>query len=321
MTAQKFAARAVGLVLLAGLVPALTQPSVLPASATSLAVPDTAAPARSSASRTLPQSTAKFRVVDHNIQRKSTALRTAIRRATTTKANLITLQEVCWWQVDQLRRAHPDWSISWKPDQKSGWCRRSDPDSILPSATKDGDGNVAIWTGGDGAKPYTYTFAHQLESSRSQGLVCLTWRHAGVRRRTCSVHLISGSEGRRQHVRTQQAREVYRLTSRWSRSGDLVVIGGDFNASPHKPPLDFLYTFRGRGVFREATPQRTGRNGDCRCSKATFDGGRTKIDYVFFSANRMSSLARRQLRLVNTPSDHHMLVGWAYLDLRRVVAR
>lgn len=265
--------------------------------------------------RAEPREVAKFRVVDHNIQRRSDALRRAIRKARHTDAQVITLQEVCWWQVRDLRARHPHWKFAWQADRKTSWCERVDRSNQWRPVTRFGQGNVTISTNGLGAASAIY-FKNQLNRGRRQGMACLTWKKRGLRRHTCSLHLISGSEPRHQRLRMRQAREVARATSEWTSRGALVVLGGDFNAAPNHRPLDYLYRFRGRGAFREATPRYVGGNRDCRCSATTFDGGRTKIDYIFFSANRMASTARRQLLIYPTGSDHHLLVGWAKIDTR-----
>ncbi|MGA8258416.1 MAG: endonuclease/exonuclease/phosphatase family protein [Nocardioides sp.] len=278
---------------------------------------DAGSSAASSARRAAPEprEMTKLRVVDHNIQRRSDALNRAIGKARSTRAQIITLQEVCWWQLKQLRARHPRWSFAWQVDRDAPWCERVDRSNPVNPQTRSAQGNVVISTGGHGKARARY-FDDQLNRGRRQGMACLTWQNAGVVRHACSLHLISGGDQRRDQLRTRQAREVYRTTHRWIRHGDLVVLGGDFNASPHRPALDYLYRYRGRGGFREATPRHVGGNRDCRCSSTTFDGGRTKIDYIFFSANRMAARAARQLLVYPTGSDHHLLVGWALIDTR-----
>ncbi|CAN5610989.1 hypothetical protein BH11ACT8_BH11ACT8_21880 [soil metagenome] len=255
----------------------------------------------------------RFTVIDHNIEHNPAALRLAIRQAASAKAQAITLQEVCWWQARDLRRRHPGWTVAWTEERAVRSCEE-DRGPLLPRDKRRTLGNVAIWTGGSSGVTSVQRFHNQYRKF-NQGMACVTYR-AGARTRLCSVHLISASKpAARRRIRVRQAREVHRLTSRWVVRDDLVVLGGDFNNPPYRSALDFIYAFRGQGSFREATPCPR-RNRDCRGSEVTFDGGRTKIDYVFFSANRMSGTAARHLRVVKTPSDHHLLRAWAYVDTR-----
>jgi len=266
-----------------------------------------------SAESSEPLGLSKFRVIDHNIEHRDSALRLAVEKALATRAQAITLQEVCFGQVRRLRRLHPDWTIAWMPGVVNDRC--SERASLVSPVERQKSGNVAIWTGGGWGRTSTFAFTRQLDRGQHRGMACVTYR-AGARVRICSVHLLSANEPvSRRIIRTAQAREVHRMTTEWVRADELVVVGGDFNAPPNKRALDYLYQFRGRGHFREALG-RPDRGRDCRCkSQTTFDGGRTKIDYIFFSANRMTDTAARQLRVFRSLSDHHILSGWAYVDV------
>ena len=252
-------------------------------------------------------------MVNHNIERRPRALALALRRAARVGASMITLQEVCHAQVVELREQHPRWSIAWHPDSTNPRCASSPLPGLAPERAV--SGNVAIWTGGRRARATRHVFRSQADG-RTQGLACLHWKADGVGRHLCSTHLINtGGVNARKKKRLKQARVVRRITQPWVQRLDLVVIGGDFNASPLTTTLDQLYRHSGRGHFIEATAC----PGDlelCRLSRATtFDGGRTKIDYVFFSRNRVSVDAAHNLRIFRSPSDHHVLNGWAMVDL------
>ncbi len=257
----------------------------------------------------------QLRVVDHNIEHNKRALKRAVQRVRKVRAQVVTLQEICWWQAEELRRQHPQWTVAWKREQTSNWCTRRAGDlGPIPTGKEYKDiGNVAIWTGGASGVISRFTFEHQLDRTRTKGMACVSWE-AGAVHRACSLHLLSADKPEsRRLIRLRQAREVHRITVGWVRKHELVVLGGDFNSQPYKDPLDYIYDFRGRGDFREATPCKFRRR-DCRRSQVTFDGGRTKIDYIFFSSNRMSPRAERSLEIFPTPSDHHLLSGWAYVD-------
>ena len=255
----------------------------------------------------------RIRVVDHNIEKRSAAMSRALTAARKTGAEVILLQEVCWWQADQLRRRHPTWTVAYKPERERDKCMRgSSRDSGLLGVRRQ-VGNVAIWTGGSVGLPTTHTFTTQRVKSDRTGLACVSWTTI-VRHRACSVHLISPTGRRELIVRTKQAREVRRITGPWVGKQDLVVLGGDFNAEPQRATMNHLYRFDGVGRFREATKQRLG-GPDCRCRQVTGDERRAKVDYIFFSANRTTARGFRSLRVVKTSSDHHLLIGWADMDV------
>lgn len=267
--------------------------------------------------RTTGSRTTRFVVVDHNVERRQAAIDAALRRAGRTRAPVVLLQEVCWWQADAIRAAHPRWTVAWKADVSSGHCRRRGLAGIADNGRRQ-SGNVAIWTGGPRGHVTSRVFRHQGGRFFRSNIVCISWRADGVVRRACSTHLVNASKfTKRRGSQLRQAREVKRLTRPWIRRGDFVVVAGDFNAGPTHRPLDEMYAVGGRGRFQEATgcPRDVG---SCRRSLATtFDGGYSKIDYVFFSANRVPAGARRSLSVVPTLSDHHLLTGWAYVDLTR----
>lgn len=254
----------------------------------------------------------RFAVVDHNVQKRWPALRTALRLARQSNARAVTLQEVCAWQVARLRRAHPGWTVAWLPVRRTDGCR-------APGAAggRAATGNVAVWTEAPDGTTTTPVFDDQLGSTWHQGLACVTWGDRPFRR-VCSTHLLSSSIPRRVRLRARQAADVHRTAAPWTRRGDLVVVAGDLNDAPRSRPLGWLYgpSTGGRGRFREVAPGPAGDDTECRCAVATRDGG-ARLDYVFFSDNRARRSARHGLRVVRTASDHHALVGWFEVDLRR----
>ncbi|MGA8847926.1 MAG: endonuclease/exonuclease/phosphatase family protein [Nocardioides sp.] len=258
------------------------------------------------------QAATRVKVVDHNIEKRSLALDRALKAAAVNDAAVITLQEVCWWQADQLVATHPEWTIAWKPERDRGKCRRSGiPGGTLVSP-QERVGNVAIWTGGPGGVTTTHTFATQRVASDRAGLACVSWVD-GARQHACSAHLIVPFSNREAAVRTKQARDVRKITGRWLAQDDLVIVGGDFNAVPKRKTMGYLYAYQGQGNFREATSRALGAR-DCRCRQPTMDKRRQKIDYIFYSTNRLGPRDFRGLRTVRTMSDHHLLIGWADVD-------
>ncbi len=275
------------------------------------AIPAATSSARSARAPAASQAVSRLRVVNHNIEKRSVALDRALKAAAVTDAAVITLQEVCWWQSDQLMATHPGWTVAWKPERNRDKCRRrAEGDTLLGAERK--VGNVAIYTGGPGGDASAYTFNTQRIKSDRVGMACVTWTD-GARHRACSVHLISPLNSREAGVRTKQARDARRITDHWLAKDDLVVVGGDFNAVPIRKTMEYLYAYRGRGSFRESSARSLGAR-ECRCRQPTMDGRRRKVDYIFFSANRTGPRDFRRLRTVKTVSDHHMLIGWADVD-------
>lgn len=257
------------------------------------------------------QAPTRLRVVNHNIEKRSRALKHALKTARRTGAQVILLQEVCWWQASDIRRRNPGWTVSYIEERNRDRCRnRGYPGDAL--GLREQVGNLAIWTGGPTGSTSAIAFDNQRVRGDNAGLACVAWVDL-VRHRACSAHLIAPQSGQDVKTRTRQARDVARITAPWIRQDDLVILGGDFNAEPRRRTMRYLYTRGGKGDFREAGGLRSdGRR--CSCARSTYDRRKVKIDYVFFSANRTSTSALRKLRIVRTVSDHHLLVGWADVD-------
>ena len=247
-------------------------------------------------------------VVDHNVQLRPSAVQAALDRAASTDATLVLLQEVCSSEVRRIRAAHPDWTVAYQRSVDAPQCRARDLTG-LPDLGRRDSGLVAIWTGGSTGVVTSHVFRHQgtrrgtrgAEGRFRDGVVCVSWAARGVVRRGCSTHLVNASRlPTRRGTQFRQAREVRRLTRPWVRRGDVVVVGGDFNASPQSRPMDLMYRVDGDGAFHEATGCPRAVEVCRRALGTTFDGGRIKIDYVFFSANRMAVSSPRRLAVLPT---------------------
>ncbi|MCW2817154.1 MAG: endonuclease/exonuclease/phosphatase family protein [Nocardioides sp.] len=272
---------------------------------------------RGGGSRSAEPWTVRFEVVNHNVERRQSAIDVALRTAARTGAPVVLLQEVCWWQARAIRQAHPDWTVGWKADASSGSCLRNTGLEALADRGRRDSGLVAIWTGGARGAVTARTFRHQGARRFDHGLVCVSWRATGTVRRACSTHLVNASKvTKRRGTQFRQAREVRRWTGPWVRRGNLVIVGGDFNAGPASRTMDHLYAVDGAGRFIEATGCPRAVLACRRSLSTTFDGGSIKIDYVFFSANRVPPGAPHSLRVVPTLSDHHLLTGWARVRVR-----
>lgn len=288
--------------------------ALVAAFATPVAVPAGAAPpaARASDAPVASPAPTRFRVVDHNIEKRLVALRSSLKAARRTDADVITLQEVCWWQAEDLRRNRPKWTIAYKVERNSDRCMRRGHrgDTILRPRRE--VGNLAIWTGGKTGSTSNHTFKSQRFRGDRTGLACVSWVD-GTRHHACSVHLIPPTNPRETLIRTGQAKETRRITNAWLEEDHFVALGGDFNAQPRRETMKYIYEFKGLGNFRESSNRRLGAP-TCQCLQVTGDGKRWKLDYIFYSANRTRLRAVRSLRIVKTVSDHHLLIGWADVD-------
>jgi len=254
-----------------------------------------------------------LQVVSHNIEKRQRALRKALRSARRTGATVVALQELCGWQAADLVRAHPDWTVSYRPERDHVLCERSGRRRGSASDADRTIGNAVVWTGGSGGRSTAHTFSSQRSQPGRTGMPCVSWT-ARVVHTACSVHLSAPVNGEQIRVRTGQARDVRDITRPWVRRGRLVVLAGDFNAEPHRRTMDHLYARGGSGSFREAGPN-PARSPRCACYEPTLDQRGVKIDYVFFSTNRVTPRTDRRLRVVPTVSDHDLLLGRADVDL------
>ncbi|GLZ78218.1 hypothetical protein Afil01_30250 [Actinorhabdospora filicis] len=134
----------------------------------------------------------------------------------------------------------------------------------------------------------------------------------------CSVHLYWNDEP----LRVAEAELLAAETKVWQDAGIPVVLGGDFNAYPHEPPMNSFYRGGlpgGTGTYREADesdteyfPQRgcdPAQVTGCRSGEFTFTGGsgESKIDYLFLSDRHVHNVIGDSLPLDTRLSDHRLL--------------
>jgi len=252
--------------------------------------------------------TARFTVVQHNIEKKDGPLNTALEAGKT--ANAITLQEVCPNQLASLVTTA----------QARGWTLSS---AVVPHAGCPGDVNpsvVAIWTGGSNGE---ISKVDQLGSTPMVPgqAACVAFNFKKVRTHVCSVKLISTAkpDGAAEMIRRTQTDALKKLArDNWFGGRDeLGVIAGDFNANVDQKSVDSLYApqIGGNGDFTEYNRG----NGNTRVGQptahATGDIGdyAKKIDYVFFSTNRASINNGPSVSITPTGSDHDMVISSALM--------
>lgn len=224
-----------------------------------------------------------FTVVDHNVEKFNSVLTKAVDTANARGADALTLQEVCGTDADALAASRPGWAMHFAPSRADG----------CSSKGKGDVGTLVVWR--KGTDVIKRDFPLPADPGRVPQLSCLRFGSAPVKH-VCSTHLVSEDQGT--GIRAQQTAEIKRLTAGWIADDHLVVVGGDFNATPDKPEMNAMFARGGDGRFVSAH-QLEGR------AEKTTDSGR-QIDYVFFSQNRASSGG---LQVTPTGSDHHMLVA------------
>jgi endonuclease/exonuclease/phosphatase family metal-dependent hydrolase len=251
-------------------------------------------------------------VVSHNVERRTSAIDDAVARARRTGATMVTLQEVCWWQARTVALEHLGWTVAWRRNASTPLCRpRSGLDLLLSPERGDIGTLVMVATPGAGVE---WTQFRAQAPGKSRGLLCLTWRR-GITAHLCSTHLQHPHNAPAKVVQQRQAAQVRSATAGWVDRGDLVILTGDFNAAPHTRVLDPIYaTGGGSGRFHEATRCAPARQECRRGLRGTHDRARSKLDYVFFSANRMVTTRPHSVTLLPTRSDHHLLTAAAYVS-------
>lgn len=225
-------------------------------------------------------------------------------------AHAITLQEVCKSWVDAAKK--PRWTVKFTPTTKEKKC---DNDTKLKG--------VAVIVPKKVKKVSFSKFKLKKDLGRTPKLLCVNYTRNGVRTHVCSTHLVAynqpkdnGPKQNADKIRRKQVTQIRNKTRKWTRKGDLVVVGGDFNAVPKSREMDAMYA----GQFTEVN-QLKGKGG--RQGETTTDPGKNgnsrKIDYVFYSRNRVPISNWGKYDWVDHPPNtdvakyagHHMVIAKA----------
>lgn len=252
--------------------------------------------------------TARFTIVQHNIEKKDGPLATALDAGKNAEA--ITLQEVCPDQLASLIGTA----------RARGWTLSS---AIVPHAGCPGDVNpsvVAIWTGGPDGE------VSKVDQLGSTAMVpgqaaCVAFNFKKVRTHVCSVKLISTAkpDGAAEVIRRTQTDALRKLArDNWfGGRNEFGVIAGDFNANVDQTSIDSLYApqIGGHGDFTEYNRGNGNTRDGQPTAHATGENGNyaKKIDYVFFSTNRASINNGPNVSITPTGSDHDMVISAAMM--------
>ena len=241
------------------------------------------------------------------------------------KPDVVMLEEVCQAQVDAFKARYASWSVLFAPmtinlgGDKCGGTPKgqllASPHAMTEEIRKDlGDP--------DGPKVFTLLCGKvPMPDTQQKVLACVTHLHA-----------TGGDPEIAESARKRQAWRIADTLDPRANSGEAVVLAGDFNASPGRKPLDYIYrlttagNFTG-GKFDEAdqTDSNAERNAQrdevrcaasaCRTGEGTMTDNYAKLDYAFFSHDHVVGGQLGAELEGNGGSGHKVYRAWAKLDL------
>lgn len=262
-----------------------------------------------------------FEAVTHNIAGgmisggDAAALDLVTENARSSQPDVVMLQEVCESQVDALKKRFPEWDVRFAamiPAQES--CGGKALGNVLASRWNMSDLEVTDLGTAFG---------------RNFSLLCADIAKPGFGAhgvRACSTHLRAWDDAEAEPMRIAQTAKIHdTVKDRIRKRGQALVIGGDFNAGPHREPMNNMYRqtvqgkHDGKGLFREAdqTDERFFAKADAKCAaKSCRSGegthGNSKLDHIFFSANRAKGKIDGNV-MGKGSSDHNLYRGIADL--------
>jgi endonuclease/exonuclease/phosphatase family metal-dependent hydrolase len=267
--------------------PLLAALAAVGVAATGLTAGVAAAPSAEAASSSV-------RVFSHNLEKKGTAIDKVAALAAGGGPEFLLLQEVCRSKVGKL--------------QKLGYTTYRERRQAAKCGTDQSIGEAVVWTG----KSVEVTGAPSVNltpepvGGHLYGLACLDVSHGGHTFRACSTHLVAGGSAN-DAFRHDLTRAIKATTAPWMTEKDVVLVGGDFNATPGTPTMNAMYGVgpASAGEFRELA-QSAGNGTEARGGKSTFY--KKKIDYVFASRKGTRPAGGSQ-QVKDSPSDHRVLFG------------
>jgi endonuclease/exonuclease/phosphatase family metal-dependent hydrolase len=236
----------------------------------------------------------------------------------------VTLEEVCYSQYEAFKARYPKWTVLFAQMRASHpGCANGEPKGQVLASPRAMTEEVREDLGDvdpSGDKHFTLLCgAVPMPKTARKVLTCVTH----LRAEGADADAAEAARGR-------QVQRIHRLLKDRVNGGQEVVIAGDFNAGPQKDTLDPLYRLTrnggtGGGLFDEADQTDAQREQNakpevrcaanaCRSGEPTLAGGSyAKLDFVFFSHNRVADLGANAL--ANGGSGHRLYKAWAELDL------
>lgn len=241
------------------------------------------------------------------------------------KPDVVMLEEVCQAQVDAFKARYVGWSVLFAPmttNEGADKCGGTPKGQLLASPRAMTEEIRQDLGDPDGVKHFTLLCGEvPVPDTQRKVLACVTHLHA------------TGDQPEiAEAARKRQAWRIAATLDPRANGGQAVVLAGDFNAGPGREPLDNLYRlttagdFTG-GKFDEA--DQTDVNGEknalrdevrcaasaCRTGEGTMADNYAKLDYVFFSHDRVVDGQLGAEVDGNGGSGHKVYRAWAKLDL------
>lgn len=273
----------------------------------------------------------RFEVLTHNVGGGAendggpAGIAYTFSRIDATKPDVVMLEEVCQAQVDAFKARYAGWSVLFAPmttNEGAEKCGGTPKGQLLASPRAMTEEIRKDLGDPDGVKYFTLLCGEvPVPDTQRKVLACVTHLHA-----TGNQPAIAEA------ARKRQAWRIADTLGPRADGGQAVVLAGDFNAGPGREPLDHLYrlTTSGKvtgGKFDEA--DQTDANGEkyaqrdevrcaanaCRTGEGTMANNNAKLDYVFFSHNRVADGQLGAEVDSNGGSGHNVYRAWAKLDL------
>lgn len=259
--------------------------------------------------------TAEMKILQFNLTHNDTAWNDAISDIQSWGGPVIaTLQEVCYDSQFKplLDQKGGDWVMSFHHQkgrlapqgQAQDQANKACPKDAADNGGKAAYGNAVIYSklgnGAPGVKVWAESFG--ASAPMNWGMACASFPWKSIEVTACSTHLVVGDPERR----AKQTKAIHEIMRAERNKGRYPIVGGDFNASPSKNEMDWMYRHNGKGLFCEAAGECNSRDG------APTSKSGAKLDYVFAGKGRFVSAT---LNLVNAKSDHDKLKAKVEVNL------
>lgn len=272
----------------------------------------------------------RFDVVQHNIGGDAendggpAGIAYTLDRVQAINPDAVMLEEVCAAQYEAFKQRFPTWSVLFAPmTMNEGWpkCGGTPKGQLLASPRAMVEEIRQDLGEPDGNKQFTLLCgAIPMPNTARKVLACVTHLRAG-----------DGDNAAIARARKLQAYRISTTLTPRANGGQAVVLGGDLNAGPGRDTLDRIYrltrsgNYNG-GVFDEADQadgnrDKYARRDDVRCAddacrtgEGTMTSNSSKLDYVFFSNNRVSGKLNAEVE-GNGGSGHKLYHAWTWLKL------
>lgn len=230
------------------------------------------------------------------------------------KPDAVMLEEVCAAQLDAFKARFPGWAVRFTIQrERHEGCGNQAKGNLVASPRGFVDELDANLGEPDGDKVFSLTCGGVPMPNTARSVLA------------CVTHLRINDPN--DSLRDRQVWRMVDAVRGHVNNGREVVIAGDFNLTPERAPLDRLYRLKtngngGGGAFDEADQTDPNREkyamggvkcGADACRSGVDTAGGRKIDYAFFSNNRVVALGAQTMG--KGGSSHNLYHAWADLKL------